>query len=129
MVFKTGIRNYDKIKFEQLRKQIDDTFNLLHDELSKAYYEYWRHGKSYPFKGFDVQATPEESKKLFDILHGLLFHLYHLKFHGENIKLAIYPEEEYDYIYDKQGNVVGRHSEKALAQVEKLKLKGIEIQV
>jgi len=123
-------RNFEKIQFEELRRQIDGVFNTAHDELSDSYYNYWRFGNSKPFRGFDAQSTLEESKILFDKLHGLIFHLRHLKFHQENLKQISskqIPEEKYNIIFDKDGNPIGKKSDEILVIIQLLKDEGIEL--
>ena len=72
-------RNTDKIQYETYRKKIDQKFNDFHDELTIAYYDFWKKGESKPVnagsKIYDVQSTIEQSKALFNKLHGLCFHL------------------------------------------------------
>lgn len=58
----------------ELRAGVDPIFEALHDALERAYYDHWRHGRSQPWQGYDVQATPAESKQLFDQLHGAIWH-------------------------------------------------------
>lgn len=79
-------RNWKGIPFEQLRRKVDVKFNAAHDALTDAYYNYWRHGLSKPWRGFDVQATPEDSKALFEKLHGLIFHLREVALYEENMR-------------------------------------------
>ncbi len=105
----THIRNFDLVQHEDLRRKIDARFNTLHDSLEEAYYGErgpddrfvqdtgWRHGVSKPWQGFDKGATPKASKALFDELHGLLWRVYELAFHEENVKQATpYPRAKYD---------------------------------
>jgi len=73
-------RNFQNIQFEVLRTKIDPIINVLHDDLEIAYYQNWKLGNPYDFFGFDVLGTPAESKTQFDMLHGLIFHLYNLLF-------------------------------------------------
>jgi len=139
MAWKPPIRNFEGVQFEKLRtlklpsgKRFDDIFNQLHDELSDCYYNYWREGKSKPFHGFDVQATKEESKHLFDKLHGLIFYHRDVKFHEANMSLPKkerIPEERYDLVRDKAGNVIDKISDRAQRLIDKLSEKGIEISV
>jgi len=68
-------RDYSKAQDGAIRAMVDPTFTDLHDALTEAYYQHWRHGRSSPWQGYDVQATPAESKALFDRLHGVIFHL------------------------------------------------------
>lgn len=67
-------RNRTGILDADLRADVDPIFEALHDALERAYYDHWRHGRSQPWQGYDVQATPEASKLLFDRLHGAIFH-------------------------------------------------------
>lgn len=114
----------------------DVKYNELHDRLSDCYYTYWQHGESRPFavgtKTFDVQATPELSKKLFDKLHGLIFHLREIAFHAENLKqptgkrIAL---SKYHDIKDGSGSVVDNTVGIAAREIAKLKAEGIELEV
>lgn len=67
-------RNRDGVADADLRRDVDPVFEALHDGLEAAYYGAWRHGRSQPWQGYDVQPTPALSKQLFDDLHGLIFH-------------------------------------------------------
>ena len=130
MPFTPSTRNYKGIAFEKLRQQIDGKYNQAHDELSAAYYDYWKAGRSCPWQGYDVQPTPEESKALFDKLHGLIFAHYSMGFHIENLKQPIedrIPEEEYNEIRDKDMVLVGKRSEQGAAKIALLSAEGIEI--
>lgn len=69
-----NLRNRTGIADAEIRALVDPTFEALHDSLEVAYYQHWKHGRSHPWQGHDVQATPAESKALFDQLHGLIFH-------------------------------------------------------
>jgi hypothetical protein len=84
-------RNYKNVQHEQLRRKVDPKWTVLHDELSDCYYNYWKKGESKPFQGYDVQSTPEESKSLFDKLHGLIEDKRMIDLDGEYRKLS---EEE-----------------------------------
>jgi hypothetical protein len=70
MTWEPPERNYDRVQFEASRRAVDSPYTKAHDELSAAYYDHWRHGESAPWRGYDVQPTPEASKVLFDKLHG-----------------------------------------------------------
>ena len=82
-------RNYDGIQFEKYRKIVDFKFNQLHDELEDCYYKYWKKGLSKPFQSYDVQATPKESKILFDKLHGLIWHKYTLALNEQHQRTSL----------------------------------------
>lgn len=129
-MFVPSQRNFDKIQFEALRKKIDGAFNLAHDELSVCYYNYWKLGESKPFRGYDVQMTPEESKILFDKLHGLIFLLRDVVFHQENLKQLIkdrIPEEQYNFEFGALGEHTGKKSDLVLQKIQEFKVQGIEI--
>ena len=125
-------RNFDNIQFEELRRQIDDKFNQTADELSIAYYCYWKYDQSKPFQGYDVLPTLEENKAQFDKLHGLIWHHYTIAFHNGNqiqISEKRIPEEEYNFKYDEEGNFIGRRTDDASQRVLELKNKGIEFEI
>lgn len=73
-------RNFDNIQYESYRRVVDPKFIEMADELSDCYYNFWKHGQSKPFNGgtktYDVQPTVEESKQLFNELHGLIWNLH-----------------------------------------------------
>lgn len=136
MGFEPAIRNFDGVQFESLRRTLDDKINQLHDELSIAYYDYWREGKSYPWQGFDVGTTPEESKVLFDKLHALLFAHYDNLFHEANMALPVKDqinEEEYDIVRgvakDQPSAIRYRKSERSATTIADRKAEGIEITI
>ncbi|MBM3498129.1 MAG: hypothetical protein FJX74_05605 [Armatimonadetes bacterium] len=72
MPWQAPTRNLDAVEFAPLRKAVEAPFHRAHDELTAAYYDHWRHGRSAPWRGFDAQPTPGQSKALFDELHGLI---------------------------------------------------------
>lgn len=71
-------RNRAGIIDADLRAEVDPDFEDLHDSLERAYYDDWRHGRSRPWQGYDVQSTPEASKQLFDQLHGAIWHAHEI---------------------------------------------------
>ena len=75
-MFRRVTRNRKGIKLAALRGDVDDVIDDLHDTLSEAYYDHWRHGESRPWLGFDVLPTPELSKTQYGALHGALPHLH-----------------------------------------------------
>jgi hypothetical protein len=130
MAFVSMTRNFDRVQFEALRREIDGMFNKIHDELSAAYYDYWRHGQSCPWQGFDVQPTKEASKALFEKLHKLIFEHRDVQFHVMNMrkpKKDQIPEEQYNYVYDEEGAVVALKSEVAQAAIDALSAQRIQI--
>lgn len=95
------------IEHESLRAVIDPAFRALRDELRLSYYGPivdgrrqkigWIAGNSIPFRGFDVQATPELSQALYDKIYGNLWHFYTLVLHDENVTQGMpYDREGYD---------------------------------
>jgi hypothetical protein len=124
-MFKPETRNLDNIQFANLRQTVDAKFNTAHDELSIAYYDFWKHGQSKPWKGYDVQATPEESKALFDKLHGLIFHLHELALEAEHVAQGR-SNEKYEAFStrEKDGK---RRSQTVRERVAEYKANGIEL--
>lgn len=123
--WKSPKRNWKGIQFESLRRQVDPKFNEAHDALSKAYYE----GTEFIWKDKNWGVL---NKETFDKLHGLIFHLRTLKFHQENEKQpkeAQIPEEKYNNIYDEKGKLVEKNFDIAVARINELRDKGIELEV
>ena len=130
MAFQVTVRNTAGIQFDRVRQALDSKFDTAHDALSAAYYDYWRKGISHPWKGFDVQASPEESKILFDKLHGLLFFIYTVRFHQANMlqPLALrYDEELYRYRREPGGTLLEDKLLPSQATIDALQLEGISI--
>ncbi len=131
-VFRTTQRNYQRVQFGDIRKDFDKPYNRLADELSDAYYNYWKKGKSKPWQGYDVQPTPERSKELFDKLHGLIWHWYNVNFHKLNMSRPPeerIPEEKYNYVYGSNGKLLYKKSEHSMKVIEDLKKQGIQITI
>lgn len=112
-------RNYDNIQHEELRRKVDPRWTVLHDELSDCYYNFWKKGLNKPFQDYDVQSTLEESKVLFDKLHGLIESRREVALDDEYRKL---PEERktdnmrayFDNFDDDNKNKVSRIRERVL---------------
>lgn len=141
------IRHFAGVQNESLRtakirgQQFDDIFNEIHDRLEESYYGErdvdgtfipgtgWRDGISKPFvigpHIFDVQSTPEESKELFDTLHGLLWKRYQVAIHKINLSLPRnqqLPREVYDAgKRDENGNVLEWKSDTAQVALDAAK--------
>lgn len=124
-------RNLNKVQVERLRKVIDPSFNMLHDQLETAYYQFWKLGKSKPFYGYDKLTNLSESKLQFDQLHGYLWHLYSIALHRYNKQLAPedqYPESKYNIFQrDNVGNIIKTKEQEALEQLKLLPVNGIEL--
>ena len=101
--------NFKDVQYEPIRRLIDPKYLALVEKLEDCYYgdkiavngrrtrqNCWLDGTSRPFtmggQTFDVQATPEESKALFEKLHGLIWKQYDIEFDIENQKLAPAPD-------------------------------------
>lgn len=114
-------RNFDNIQFEELRKIVDAKFNAVHDELSDCYYNK---------KSFRECGVLD--KETFDKLHGLIFLMRDVEFHNENLKQAtdkLIPEEKYNLVIDKDGNVISKKNEDAASKIAELKSEGIELTI
>ncbi len=129
-MFKPTKRNFKNVQFEKYRRKVDKKFNDLHDDLSDCYYNYWKKGESKPFQGYDVQSTLEESKVLFDKLHGLLFHLYEETLENEHEKT---PDEEKDekFTLKKTAEIESDQDKKQKRSklISDLKKDGVEIKI
>lgn len=122
-------RNYDGIFAEKLRRAIDTQFNQAADELSDAYYNFWRAGNSHPWRGYDVQPTPAESKALFDKLHGLIWHLYTIAFHQANLNQPVDEQiDEARYNFVEEGGKTSL-SDLAAQRVAELEAEGITLTI
>lgn len=130
MAWTPSVRNYDGIQHESFRRTFDSRFEVLHDALSDAYYNFWRQGDSKPFQGHNVQATPAESKALFDKLHGLIFWHYDVEFHRENLRrppAKRIPEEEYNIVRGRDGNIRHRKADISKAKIAAIGSENIRI--
>ena len=128
MAYKIVERNMDRIQYESIRKKVDAKYNLWHDELSKAYYDYWKHGKSYPWKGYDVKDTPEESKAQFDKLHGLIFLLHEKALYEQNIADGKPYQKLHDYMTGKEEGETRTRYQKLLDKISTLESEGYKLQ-
>lgn len=61
----------------EVKAEMEHIYQDLRVSLSVAY-DFWRRGLSSPWNGFDVQATPEESRAQYQLLIGTLKALYSL---------------------------------------------------
>lgn len=112
-------RNFQNIESEEIRKTLDEKFNLVHDELSDCYYN------EKPFKTFGVLT-----KEMFEKLHGLIFDLRFIAFHEANLKLPLserLPEADYNLSFDREGNITNRRSDEMAQRIQELKNQGIEL--
>lgn len=116
-------RNYDRIEFEAVRKTVDPGFAVLHDELSKAYYE------GTPYGTYGVL-----DKDTFDQLHALVEEERQLALEAENAgldkpdpKLVSHFAEK---MLDDDGNLTDTTRKEWLeATVAQRKSEGIDIGV
>lgn len=119
-------RNYDGTQFAALRRAVEQSFTQAHDELSEAYYDFWRYGKSRPWCGYDVQKTPEASKALFDRLHALIEHLRVLALDRYNSSAATPDPEFASYMQETVAERQTRR-EHTLAQIADLRAQGFRL--
>lgn len=126
MFYRTTIRNYDNIEFDEIRRAIDDKYNQAHDELSRAYYE----KKPFVWRGKDYGILDKDT---FDKLHGLIFLKRDVEFHEYNISLPPdkrIDEKKYNYIIDKKNNIIiGKKDEIARQEIANLKNLNIDIDI
>ena len=123
-------RNYSGIQHEEFRRTFDPPFDVLHDALSDAYYNFWRTGQGRPFQSYDVQPTRAESKALFEKLHALIFHHYDVQFHAANAKrppAQRIPEEEYNIVRKRDGTVGRLKAGSAQDAIDAFALEGITV--
>jgi hypothetical protein len=114
-------RNFDGVQFEGLRKKIDAKYNAAHDELSDCYYN------KKPYKTYGIL-----DKETFDKLHGLIFQKRDVEFHQENLKKPKkdqIPEEQYNEVKDKDGNVIGKKNEESAAKIKALTDAGLDVAI
>jgi len=116
-MWKPNERNYDNIQFAELRKQIEQPYNDLHDELSDCYYN------KKPFRNYGMLI-----KEQFDTLHALIFDMLAVKFHDENMKREDkYDENTYRYERDDTGKIVTDRYKRCKDNINELKQKGFEL--
>lgn len=87
---KKNVTNLDGIQFANIRKTLDLTYVAVHDELTSCYYN------KQPFRTYGIL-----DKRTFDLLHGLIFHMYFIAFHEANLLLPVkdqIPQEKYNSV-------------------------------
>lgn len=106
----TKNRNLDNVSEARLRQVIDLAFCEFHDSLEEAYYKNWKLGLSKDWFGYDKKATIQQSKDQFDLLHGMLWHLYAVCKSKYNKSLPIndrYDETKFNVaVTDESGNII-----------------------
>ena len=137
------VRNLDRVQFEALRKQFDQYFNELHDELEEAYYNNWQHGSPQLVWGvLDIDgrnlssqtrrwlrisrnsiASPEQAKQLFNRAHGELWHAHRLFMVQENERQGrLVAEDQIDPArHNEDGTMIERRSEMAKRRLKELR--------
>jgi len=117
-------RNFDRVRFENLRRTLDIPFNLVHDELSTAYYDYWRKGLSYPYQGYDVLLDVEGNFVIFE--------QYNVAFHNTNKSLDAkdkIDEQEYRYGFDFVTETPIDKVQESTNKIAAFKSEGIELSI
>ena len=126
-------RNYENIRFEDIRKVVDPKYNKLADELSEAYYNFWKKGLSHPWRGYDVLDSPEKSKEQFDKLHGLIWLWYNVEFNDYNLSLPPekrIPLDQYEEKYDPlTGELLYKRSEQSLRLIAEMAKEGYVLDI
>ena len=118
-------RNFEKVQYEAVRKNIDHKYNKLHDELSACYYE----GRPFSNGGVDYGVLDKDT---FDKLHGLIFEMLQVEFHQENMKpetLNKIPEDQYRYAKDATGKIVADSVAAAQAKISASEKSGLKLVV
>ena len=110
--------NYDKIEFENLRRDVEPKYTPLIAELDFCFYMFWQFGESCPFQKWDVQNTKDESFDLFTKLSNTLYDKMAIRLHDENVKRGI----EYRKLHDRNTMVDGI---KTVSVIDELKTKPI----
>lgn len=64
--------NYLGVADAAIRSRVEPVFTAEKRLLDESYYQNWKFGRSAPYRGYDVQETPEASKALFDKLSDLV---------------------------------------------------------
>ena len=133
MAYIPAQRNYGKVQFENLRKEVDPVYTDLHDRLSETYYDFWKKGldKEVNLGGnlYNRQPTPEESKALFDELHGLIEHKRVQKMNDTNSKKA---KKDKDIKFEEQISRIDETTGKtgldiSLDKIAEIENKGLRI--
>jgi hypothetical protein len=133
-------RNTEGVEFEKARKVVDAQINDLHDQLSDCYYNNWRQGNSKPFvvgaRSWDVQATPAESKDLFDKLHGLIFLHHERKLFEFNDALPVKEQDarlksrgDDEQVSERTGTIIAPRKTTVEANIAALKAEGFELDI
>lgn len=79
---------------------------------------------------WDTSGVPLSPKELFDKLHGMLWHIYQVRFHERNqlepAKDRV-PENKYNELFDNQGNKIGDKHTQSQGFVNQLKTEGLDL--
>lgn len=146
MAYQPATRNRAEIQFASLRETFDPKWEAVHDALSEAYYDFWRHGQSHPVTIgaliLDIvngvpQITRNGNTRTFPNvtvaeawarLQELLTKYYELKFHQANLALPPgrrIPVAEYDTDSDDGQS----RAAKAQQRIDQLALLGFELEI
>lgn len=107
MSYHRPIRNYENVEHEKLRKLIAPKYDLLHDDLSEAYYDYWKQGKPKDFQGYDVKSKHKDNLNQYNKLHSLIHAKFEKEMYDENEAAAAKDhdaklKEKYDHVKPDQ---------------------------
>ena len=107
MSYKPAKRNYERVQHEKIRKEIDEYFGKLHDDISKAWYD----KEEFIWEGHNFGVP---SKEMFDDFHKfsndarlLAFHFINKRLENDTVETKI-GEDEYRYSYerDEKGEIL-----------------------
>jgi hypothetical protein len=107
MTYTKANRNYEGVRFQKIREEIDGYLGQLHDDISEAWYD----DKDFIWEGYNFGVPDEE---MFNDFHRfsdegrlLAFHFINKQLENDTEETKIDEDDyRYDYERDDQGNVV-----------------------
>lgn len=84
-------RNLEGVRGQALRERVDAWYWEYSSTLKTAYNQYWKYGLPKKWFKWDVRNTARANKKQFDILYGLLNHIYVVLMYSVNNRFNIIP--------------------------------------
>lgn len=106
-------RDREDARWGLLRELTERAYIEMDDELSAAYYDYWRNGLSFQWGRWDTRNNPPDDLRQFNLLCIMLQDMNTIVFHRMNVNdpLGGVPEDQYrfrdDTTYDEDGNQTG----------------------
>jgi len=105
MSYKPAKRNYDGIRHQKIREEIDEYFGRLHDEISRCFYD----REEFVWENYNFGIP---SKEFFDKVHKLSNDARFIAFHWVNKQLeqdsteTKISEDDYRYERDSEGTII-----------------------